>query len=304
MHVRFAAALLGLVMLAGTALAADWRETIGSFRVGFVAAGNPTEATARLEPFRLALAEGLGLDVELFAGRDYATLVDALVQSRIEYAILSATAHALAEARCQCIEPVAIARDGDGAIASRQVLIVRADGPAALADLKGKRIGALHAGAFGGLDIALDGLAHAGLDLGGNEANLQWFDSGAALLAALTEARIDAAIGWSPDVGTAQAPTRGTLAQAAALGADPAAFRTIWQSVEIPNRIHSVRQNLPGEAKARLRELLPAMFSDDPVAYDLVEPDHGGGFVIARPSQIEPLLEVIRRLREGKEAKP
>jgi len=140
MRVRWAAALLGqmllgMAMMAGPTFGADWRETIGSFRVGFVAIGNPTEATARLEPFRLALAEGLGLDVELFAGRDYATLVDALVQSRIEYAILSATAHALAEARCQCIEPVAIARDGDGAIGYSQILIVRADGAAALADL-------------------------------------------------------------------------------------------------------------------------------------------------------------------------
>jgi len=296
MPIRLVLAALTL-LLYGLPARSDWRETVGAFRVGFVASGNAGDATARMEPFRLAFAEGLGVNVELFAARDYATLVDALGGSRIEYAILSSAAHALAKVRCDCIEPVVIARDGDGSLASRQVLIAAAGQPENPAQYKGRRIGALRSSAFGGFDIAIDGLNAAGLDLAANDAALQLFESSAALLQGLADGQVDAVIGWVAGDGPADSARRGTMAQMSTLGIDAARFRIVWQSVAVPNRLHSVRRSLPGEAKSKLREILSAMFDADPVAYDSVEPDHGGGFIVARESQIEPLVEIIRRMR-------
>jgi phosphonate transport system substrate-binding protein len=288
-----------LFLLCALPTKADWRETIGSFRVGFVAASIRGDAIAGMEPFRLTLSEGLGVDVELFAARDYAALVDALGASRIEYAILSGGAHALAEILCSCIEPLVVARDGDGAWGIRQVLVAATDQPTSPALFRGKRIGAIRSPAFGGFEVALDGLRAAGLDLAANAATLELFDSGASMLQALAESRVDAAIGWiagaeGPEAGS---PARGTLAEMTKLGIDATRYRIVWQSVAMPNRLHSVRRNLPAEAKTKLREILPAMFENDPVAYDSVEPDHGGGFVAARNAQIEPLVGIMRRLR-------
>ncbi len=85
----------------------------------------------------------------------------------------------------------------------------------------------------------------------------------------------------------------GTLGQIAGLGDSAFAAKVIWQSSPIPYRIHAVRKTLAGEAKTILRSLLAGMFDLDPVAYDAIEPDFGGGFVAARQSQFAPLVRHV-----------
>ena len=284
------------------AIAADWRDSLSAFRVGIVAEGDLDASISRAEPFRLALEEGLGIAVEIFAAKDLASLVDAAARSRIEYAVLSASALALAWDVCECVEPLVVARAADGAQDYREVLIVRNDGPSSLGALKGGRIAAVRPAVFGGFDIALAELKAAGLDVAAGEATLELAGDSEASIAALNAGSANALLGWSSTAastgGDSAKAGRGTLARIAALEGDAGGYRILWQSGDIPHRMHAVRRNLPGEVKTKLRELLTGMFDYDPVAYDSIEPEFGGGFVAARLGQIEPLAAIVRSIRK------
>ncbi len=290
------ACLFGLISLTAAGVAvADWREDIGAFRIGILAHGDSRTAVAQAEPFRLAVEEKLGISVEIFAARDYAALIDAAASSRIEYAVMSATAYAIAWNRCECIEPLAIARSGDGTDAIHEVVVTRQDGPASLSGLKGRRLAATAAQAFGGLDIAMRQMRREGFDPS-DEATLARHSTGERAITALREGEADALIGWSTMTGDpAEGYSQGSLRRLGELEGDTTGYRIVWQSVAIPNRVHAARRNLPGEARTRLRELLSSLFDADPVAYDAIEPVYGGGFVPARQGQFSPLAELLGR---------
>src|SRR5438445_3471984 len=75
---------------------ADWRDDIGTFRIGIVAepgAGNTVPGLALLTQ---SFTNALGMKVEFVVARDYAALIEAQANARIEYAIYSATAYATA----------------------------------------------------------------------------------------------------------------------------------------------------------------------------------------------------------------
>lgn len=272
----------------------DWRDELGVFRVGIVSGGDIEETVARSEPFRLALAEALNMRVELFPARDFSALIDAASDSRIEYTVFSASAYALAWSFCECIEPLVVARSGDGTSDYRQILIARdqAAGPDALI---GKRIGVIETGNAGGIQLAMRELREAGVDLDAGDAELVGFANGEAALEALAQGETDAVLGWSSMQGDkTQGYSRGTLHRIARRGGTAPDYKVVWQSTPIPHRTHAIRKNLPAQAKTILRSKLVTMFDSDPVAYDSIEPVFGGGFVSARQSGYEALIGLMR----------
>ena len=122
---NFRLAILAAVMalIPAVAPAADWRQEIGTFRIGLLAANAPT--APGLAALRRSYSAALGMPVDFFIARDFATLIDAQASSRIEYAIYSATSYATIAELCQCVEPVAAAVDIDGVAGIRSILIIR-----------------------------------------------------------------------------------------------------------------------------------------------------------------------------------
>jgi phosphonate transport system substrate-binding protein len=292
---RFAA-IAGLCLALAGPANADWREEMGSFRVAVAAAQDAQATAARIEPFRLALEQALGLPVEIVTMRDYPAIIDAAARSRIEYAILSASAHAAAYASCECVEPLVTATLANGGSAFTQQLIGRSDGPADLAALGGRKIAVVETGSVGGVMLAGHALRKAGLDLEGGAATLLPFPDTGAAIRALADGSADALLGWSSaatDPRTGASP--GTLRQISELGGATFKTRVLWESSPIPHRVHAVRKSLAGEAKTILRSLLGSLFDTDPVAYDAVEPDFGGGFLAARQSQFQQLVDMFRQ---------
>jgi phosphonate transport system substrate-binding protein len=287
-------AVAALIAAAGTAHA-DWREDLSVLRIGILAHGDPRKAVTRAEPFRLAVADRLGIAVEIFPARDFAALVDATASAHIEYAVMSATAYALASNRCQCVEPLAVARSGDGTSAFHEVVITRQDGAASLPELKGKHITATEANAFGGLDIALRQMRREGFDAADGDAQFKPVKRSDLAIAALRDREAEGLVGWSSMNGEpGEGYSRGTLRQIGSLGGDIAKYRIIWQSVAIPHRVHAVRKSLPAEARQALGDLLSTLFDDDPVAYDAIEPVYGGGLVPASQDQFAPLAALLK----------
>lgn len=273
----------------------DWREELGVFRIGIVSGGDIEGTVARGEPFRLALAEALKMRVDLFPARDFSALIDAAADSRIEYAVFSASAYALAWSLCECLEPLAVARSGDGATGYRQILFARAGAIASIAALEGKRIAVVETQTAGGGLLALRELREAGLDLEGGEAKAVSFSTGEGALEALTAGEVDAMIGWSSLHGDKTLGySRGTLQRLSRFEESPEEYTIIWQSSPIPHRTHAIRKNLPAEAKTILRSSLISMFDADPVAYDSIEPVFGGGFVASRQAEYQSLVELMR----------
>ena len=175
-----------------------------------------------------------------------------------------------------------------------EVVIARREGPASLGELKGKRIAATKAKAFGGLDIALRQTRQEGLDAA-SQAQLQMFEGSDLSIAALREGTVDALLGWSSMFGAPEEGySQGTLRKLGEIEGDVSAYRIIWQSAAIPHRVHAVRKSLPGEARSQLRDLLATLFDNDPVAYDAIEPVYGGGFLPARQGQFEPLAALLK----------
>jgi phosphonate transport system substrate-binding protein len=274
---------------------ADWRTDIGTFRVGVVAKGNLEDTYAKIEPFRLAIAEALGLNVEIFIAKNYRTLINAHVAARIEYAVYSATAYASVWKSCECVEPIVIPKSYDGAESYKSVIITSDNGPKKMTDLAGSKMTGLSESSFAGHKFAVFELKSNGIPL---PENIEFSDSGEDAISEFVSGKYNAIIGWSslsgdPDVGYSS----GTLKLIAEQnGGTSIPYKIIWQSSAIPHRPHVVRKNLAGEAKILLRNTLSAMFDSDPVAYDSIEPIFGGGFVVARHGQFLPILKYVNSL--------
>ena len=142
---------------------ADWRDEIGTFRVGIVAepgAGNTVPGLALLTD---AHTKALGMKVELVVARDVAALIEAQANAHIEYAVYSATAYATASRRCECIEPLVAPVDSDGVIGIRSVLLTRDGKVPDLVAMEAHRVAMAPPDSVGGSLLPLAGLAAEGV---------------------------------------------------------------------------------------------------------------------------------------------
>jgi len=293
---ELAVAIFVLVCLTfgNTSARADWRTDLGAFRVGVIAGNDVAGTIARVEPFRLALSEALGMQVDIFPTKDYEALIEAQAGSRIEYAILSASAYAATWLVCECVEPLAIPQAFDQTTSYRAILIAGPSGPASIAQLPGSNVYIPDPETVGASAFALHELRGQGVDIIGqaNTAIVKSAENSAGKLLADDSAAI---LGWSSMTGDPSTGySRGTLRTLARRkGGKITGYRIIWKSADIPHAPHVIRKTLPAEVKNILRETLRSMFDNDPVAYDAIEPVLGGGFLTARHSQYESIIAFV-----------
>lgn len=286
-----------LVMAGATNVSfANWRSDIGIFRIGVFTGAQSSGFLTRSEPFRLAIQEALGMEVEFFPARSTEALIDALRTDRIEYALLSSSAYALAWHLCECVEPLVSPRSNDSTDGYHSIIIAREGGPQNVVDIARKQVAELSPGSISQSHLVKRLLAEEGIDV--EKISFGSQDSGEETLAAFLEGEYDVLLGWSSMTGlTNQGYSRGTLARIAVMKpGELSAYRVIWQSPNLPHRPHVVRKKLPAEAKNILRDVLLGMFDRDPVAYDSIEPVYGGGFATSRHGRFRLLLETIKDL--------
>ncbi len=288
----FVAGIVGSASIAQ----ADWRKDVGTFRIGLVAGSDIERKLAQVEPFRAAVSQVLGLRVEIFPTKNFRTLINTLSAARIEYAIISASAYATAWKICECLEPLALPRSAQGGEGYNSIVISGKDGLADISSLANARVGALTKSSFAGHLFAAFELSKQGIVLN----DVKFEESGEKTVRQFVDGKYDALIGWSSMIGD---PTtgysHGTMRLIAELNEGKTQpFRVIWQSPAIPHRPHVVRKSLAVEAKNLLRELLVNLYSSDPIAYDAIEPNFGGGFVAARHSQFLPIINYVQSLAD------
>ncbi|MER9891236.1 PhnD/SsuA/transferrin family substrate-binding protein [Mesorhizobium sp. M0119] len=291
------AAVLALLLDASCAnlARADWRDVIGSFHIGIVAepgAGNTVPGLALLTD---AYAKALGMKVEFVVARDYAGVDRAQANARIEYAIYSATAYAIASERCGCVEPLAAPLDSDGASGIRSVLLARDGRVPDLTAMAAHRVVMAPSDSVGAL-LPLAGLAADGVKVAEDAPFLTHANSAAAAAEAmLVDGVADAIFGWMPAVADGLPnPTGGTVARLEAAGLSKSALQVVWTSGLLRYGPHAVRSDLDPEAKRRLTVFLTNLRSTAPDIYDLLEPRHSGGFAVAGPRDYVLAAAIVR----------
>jgi phosphonate transport system substrate-binding protein len=282
---------------------ADWRDDIGTFRVGIVAepgGGNTVPGLALLTD---AYTKALGMKVEFVVARDYQALIEAQANGRIEYAVYSATAYATASERCGCVEPLVAPVDADGAIGIRSVLVTRDGKVPDLAAMTIHRIAMAPADSVGGSLLPLAGLTAAGAGINEDSPYLLHAASAAAAEAMLIDGQADAVFGWVTAMaddhppamfdGQSAAPI-GTLARLEAAGLPETALKVVWTSGLLRYGPHAVRSDLDPQAKRRLTVFLTNLRSMTPDVYDLLEATHSGGFTVASQKDYAMATAIVR----------
>ncbi|UVK41370.1 PhnD/SsuA/transferrin family substrate-binding protein [Mesorhizobium sp. AR10] len=300
---KASAAILALLGASWSNVAnADWRDDIGTFRIGIVAepgAGNTVPGLALLTD---AYTKALGMKVEFVVARNYAALIEAQANARIEYAIYSATAYAAASQRCECVEPLVAPIDADGAIGIRSVLLTQDGKVPDLAAMKDHRIAMAPSDSVGGSLLPLAGLAAEGFGITEDAPFLARADSAAAAETMLIDGQADALFGWvtatadsQPIVsGVQPAAPGGTVARLEAAGISKTALQVVWTSGLLRYGPHAVRSDLDPEAKRRLTVFLTNLRSLSPDIYDLLEAKHSGGFAVAGPQDYAMAAAIVR----------
>lgn len=291
-----AGVVLGCVaalLLSGNARSADWRQEMGTFRVGMIAAAAPS--TAGLAALRRSYSAALGMPVDFFIARDFAMLIDAQASSRVEYAIYSATAYATASELCQCVEPLSAPLDVDGALGLRSIVIARRDLVSALSDLPKAGLLVPPDDSIPGWQAPLALLAEDGLPLRGDEPFVIKAESAAAAEQKFIAGESGAIIGWERVTDADEGlPAGGTLDRLKRAGVDPSALEIIWRSPVLRYGPHTVRKALSSEAKVILTDYLAEVHSKDPQAYDLLSGGHAGGFAPVDDLAYAPVKELVR----------
>lgn len=279
--------------------AAGWRDDMKSFRIGMVAADGD-QAIAGLSQIKRAFAEALGMSVDILAARDWAALIDAEAGGRVDYAIDSTAAYAATALLCSCVEPVVAPVGEDGTTGIVAVLVTRGGKMAGVTDLAGHRIAVAPPDSLAGSMLPAVALASQAIAQSGNEPYLVRAESASAAEAMLVAGSVDAIFGWATapvDAGAQRGG--GTLDRLVAAGLDRAELSVVWTSQPVRYGPHTLRTGIDPEVRTILVEFLTRLKSQRPDVYDLLERDHGGGFVAVSAADYAAALDAVR-LAAGK----
>lgn len=257
---------------------ADWRQEMGTFRVGIATKEGEPFKTQALEGFRLAMSRALSMPVEIFQARNASSLIDAAASSRIQYAILSSLGFVTLDLTCDCMSPIVAPTSADGATMTRSVLFVNVDEVASLEQLAGKRLAI-------GPDSSLTGsiLPFAQFKLGEaslREAGIELIDVSSVEQAveALADGTVDGFFGWDLVIPDSSQVFETSLSMKLKNYPNINA-KSIWASEPVRFGPHVIHESVPEEAETALRAMLEDLDESAPIAYRTISPDLSGGFV-------------------------
>lgn len=283
------------------ASAAGWRDEIGTFRIGLVMPrGSDPDRGRTLEK---AFSEALSMKAEVVPYREYRALIDAHLSGRIEYAVYSATAFALAWQLCECVEPVAAPLSQDGTTGFRSALFLDGETTAGSPSLQGKRIGYTTRQSLSGWLIPTAAFDAGERPLAESGATFHAMEDYAKLIGEFSGGRVDGFFGWIRDPEP-QDPTlpEGSMSSPAKLarhGLPPERYTIAWRSDPVPFGPHAVRKNLAPEAAELLTAFLTGLREKQPEVYEALEPTHDGGFRPVGLTDYRLLMDLARDLSGG-----
>ena len=278
-----------------------------TFRIGIVPRGNTGAFLRTLEPFRAGIARSLGRGAEILVFSNFAAMIDAQVLRRIDLGFYSASAYALADKACSCLDPLVAPAAEDGSMAFHSIIVARRQSDiASIDDLKGREIAAGAPDSVGSRRVQLAELAAAGIDVGNYFSSVRTARSAVDAILMVRDDRVDAAFAWSSLTGDAGAGySRGPLAfliERGELNMDEIAI--IWRSGPIAHAPVAVAKSLPGDVRRALADFFVRLSDNDPDTYDRLERDYGGGYRAVRRQDYAAALILANQDISIREAGP
>jgi phosphonate transport system substrate-binding protein len=277
---------------------ADWRQDLGTFRIGISASDAKPLTPADIDKLKSGYAAALGMPVEIDILRDYPALIDAQVSSRIEYAIYSAASYAAAWLLCECVEPLAAPVQANGATGIRSILVMNAGAIFTRLDLNGIRIGIPGKDSISGFAVPLAQYTVGTRALAADERFFNMFSGAADTASAFAGGRIDGFFGWA--YSDAAGPVKGSGIMGTGTDASFAADgRTVetkipWTSSLLRYGPHAVRRNLDAEAKSALRSYLQGLDAEEVDLLSLLPPHDIAAFIPASQDEYSSAIAAVK----------
>lgn len=209
------------------------------------------------EPLRARLEEGLRIPAVVVAFSSLARLQEGLVRGQVDYASLSTTAFVDAQARCSCLEPLAVPLGEEGASGWTLIAIVaKGGGFNGLDDLAAARVALSPEGSTAGRRLPLALLDEAGVSP--DETRRVEVAGPVQAVEAVIAGRADVAFGWAPSLRSARVPEGGTLAAYMARHGALPEVDAVPVLGPIPFAPVVVRTDLPQSLRDEMRDLLEA----------------------------------------------
>lgn len=284
-----------MVVLAGPALAEDWRESRDEISFGVIPVETQTETTDTMDEFAAYAEDKLGVPVEIFTASDYVGVNNALVAEQIDMAWTSPSAYSGSWLDCDgCLKPLVTATDKDGNLGYNAVLIVQADSPyQSFEDLEGKTVARTDPNSQSGYLVPTVEFHQKGKPID------EYFNSPVSgghtqSVLGVLDGTYDAAFTWTTeDDGYGQLRTmmdKGML--------DRDEIRVIWTSELVPPPPIVVHQNMPQGLEDDLRELFLTLHEEDMELAEAVAKGETQGFVEVDHSVYEPTIKMRRTMRD------
>jgi phosphonate transport system substrate-binding protein len=283
--------MLTMASAPGPALA-DWRQEMGTFRIGIAKREGERLDPERFEQFREAVSVALSMPVEIFQANSATALIDAQASSRIEYSILTALGYATAYTLCECVEPLVAPVSATGAIGIRSVLLADPARVGEIADLAEIRIALGPENALGGDILPAAEFTWQGKPLAASGLDVVRAESAEDALRMFAEGEVSAVFTWRYVSRSGNTPGDfGPYSRFPGLGKDR--YDVLWQSGPVRFGPHAVRRNLPAEARVALRRLLLSLEEEAPLVFDAVSPALGGGFEAVTHADYRTALNAV-----------
>jgi len=290
------AVLLALVLSAAARADEAWRKDWRVFRVGLLPSGDAEAFAARIEPFRKAMETALRIPVRIVPMATFDELIRAQARLRVHYAIYSTSAYATASVGCRCVRALAAPITPDGVVGFHALILAGAKSRMkGIGDLKELRLALGRRGSLAGDLAPLTALRGAGLNPG-SDVELVYSGSPLKAVAALKAGKADAAVAWSSLFGSKERGySRGTLRALVGSGGKVDDYTIVWKSPTIPHGPHAVQTVVPPELRELLTNFLTGLRTTSPVAYEAVDPVHGGGFARIGHAAYQPVIDMLTR---------
>lgn len=288
--------LLASAILTAPALA-DWRSDMGVFRVGISALHGEPPRKGSFDLFRKHLSETLNMPVEIFQANDASALIDAVAASRIEYAILPTAGYATLDSFCSCVVPIAAPVSENGADSVRSVFIANQKIIASLNDIEGRKIAVGPASSLTGFMLPHAFFRPQEKRLAESGAQIVQTESQFEAVRLFQAGKVDGFFAWEHATQGAEKLYENEFLDIAGKDSDLEPS-VLWRSKPVLYGPHTVRKNLPKEAVDAIREALLSMNEKEPLAYDSVSPELGGGMQAVSRENYSVASQMVQTLAE------
>jgi phosphonate transport system substrate-binding protein len=260
---------------------ADWRNEIGTFKIGLVRGWSSDMSRLALTRVETVFAKALGTPVKVVVFERFTSLMDAQADGRIDLAAYSARAFATVRLMCECVDALATPSTLAGQTGQIAVLAGDAERLSILAKIGPSKLGRIATASVATQDMLRGNLMIDAKPVTGKEEFWIDFPNYAAAMQAYQTNKIDGFV-----IPAATSLDNVVSAGSAELGQLPNVgegeimrpVTVLWRSSFWPYGPIAVRNNLAADAKAIVLRTLEQLDVTQPLAHATLSEGLAGAF--------------------------